>query len=848
MKKQLSTFAISVASGLSLLIPVETSLHAAAINWTNTASSGWDNAVNWDPNSVPGAGDTAVITNAGVTVSLNSGTTVGGIALGTFGAGTTTLSLNNQTLALNGPLTVYPGGSFTMDNGALVGNTNAVLSGTIGWSAASLGGTLTLAPGALLNITSGNNHDMPGCTMTNNGTVAWASGTIRVGIGSAVYNYGLWDAQSDQNFCFCGYGGGAVFNNYGTFRKSGGVGEFANATLFQVMFNQLAGVIDVQNGTNGLQLAFQGGGNFTGGYITTNQFGLTVLSAGSFNLNGTVTGTNTWEDAGNLVGTTVINGALTWVAGSWNNAPYVTIAANTTLIVAGGGGNMDLSATVVTNYGTVAWASGTIRGGNGTAIYNYGLWNAQSDGIFNDAFGNAGTVFNNYGAFRKSAGTNISQTLFQSGVFFNQIAGVVDVQSGNLVLQGSGNFTGGYLNTNTTGTTYLSSGSFNLNGTVTGNRSEEHAGNLVGTTVINGALTWVAGSWNDAVVTITNNSIVTVAGGGGNMDLSATVVTNYGTVAWASGTIRGGNGTAIYNYGLWNAQSDGIFNDAFGNAGTVFNNYGAFRKSAGTNISQTLFQSGVFFNQIAGVVDVQSGNLVLQGSGNFTGGYLNTNTTGTTYLSSGSFNLNGTVTGNNVVENAGNLVGTTVINGALTWVAGSWNDAVVTITNNSIVTVAGGGGNMDLSATVVTNYGAVAWASGTIRGGNGTAIYNYGLWNAQSDGIFNDAFGNAGTVFNNYGAFRKSAGTNISQTLFQSGVFFNQIAGVVDVQSGNLVLQGSGNFTGGYLNTNTTGTTYLSSGSFNLNGTVTGNNVVENAGNLVGTTVINGALTWVAGS
>jgi hypothetical protein len=45
-----------------------------------------------------------------------------------------------------------------------------------------------------------------------------------------------------------------------------------------VVFNQLAGVIDVQNGTNGLELAFQGGGNFTGGYITTNQFGLTVLS------------------------------------------------------------------------------------------------------------------------------------------------------------------------------------------------------------------------------------------------------------------------------------------------------------------------------------------------------------------------------------------------------------------------------------------------------------------------------------------------------------------------------------------------------------------------------------------
>ena len=90
------------------------------------------------------------------------------------------------------------------------------------------------------------------------------------------------------------------------------------------MFNQLAGVIDVQNGTNGLELAFQGGGNFTGGYITTNQFGLTVLSVGNFTVNGTVTGTNTWQDTGNLVGNNVINGALTWVGANgqslWNSA------------------------------------------------------------------------------------------------------------------------------------------------------------------------------------------------------------------------------------------------------------------------------------------------------------------------------------------------------------------------------------------------------------------------------------------------------------------------------------------------------------------------------------------------
>jgi hypothetical protein len=183
-----------------------------------------------------------------------------------------------------------------------------------------------------------------------------------------------------------------------------------------------------------LELAFQGGGNFTGGYITTNRFGLTVLSIGSFNLNGTVTGTNTWQDAGNLVGTNVINGALTWVAGAWNGA-IVSVPANSTVIVAGGGGNNDMQNTVVTNYGTLAWASGTIRGGNNTFIYNYGLWDAQSDQQLNNAFGGSiGTIFNNFGTFRKelTSGT----TFFTSGVTFTN-TGELDAQDGNISLQGA---------------------------------------------------------------------------------------------------------------------------------------------------------------------------------------------------------------------------------------------------------------------------------------------------------------------------------------------------------------------------------------------------------------------------
>jgi len=117
----------------------------------------------------------------------------------------------------------------------------------------------------------------------------------------------------------------------------------------------------VQNGPNGLQLQFLGGGNFTGGYVTTNTQGLLDFVQGSYNLNGTVTSTNTWLNGGNLVGTNVIKGALTWVAGYWNNT-VDTIAANSTLLIITGNSH-DLAGCTVTNNGTVAWSTGAIRGG-----------------------------------------------------------------------------------------------------------------------------------------------------------------------------------------------------------------------------------------------------------------------------------------------------------------------------------------------------------------------------------------------------------------------------------------------------------------------------------------------------
>src|ERR1017187_7157958 len=93
--KHLTAIGLPVATvAVAFFLMAGFQTEAANITWTNTASGGWNTAANWNPNSVPGATDTAIITNAGVTVTLNGATTVGTIILGTSRAGATTLWLN----------------------------------------------------------------------------------------------------------------------------------------------------------------------------------------------------------------------------------------------------------------------------------------------------------------------------------------------------------------------------------------------------------------------------------------------------------------------------------------------------------------------------------------------------------------------------------------------------------------------------------------------------------------------------------------------------------------------------------------------------------------------------------
>jgi hypothetical protein len=402
-------------------------------------NNNWSTATNWDLNRAPSPDDVVLIPNTGGSICvMDVDATIAGLVIGECdGVGSDGLNMNNHTLAVNGPITVKSNAVFAINSGVLIGTNNTVISGVLGWTAGTLGGTLTLASNCVLN-TAGTtyNKNFAGTILTNYGIVNWTSDQLNGSSGATIYNYGLWNAQDDHVFG----GSGTTFNNFGTFRKSGGANTYPGTLFYGVAFNQLAGVTDIQNGTNGLQLTLQGGGNLTGGYFTTNSAGYTSLSIGNFTINGTTTTTNVVTGA-TLVGTNAIRGGLTWQNGSWNNT-VVTVGSNSVLSINATTYNKNFTGCLFTNYGTVNWSADELYAGGGTVINNYGLWNAQD----NQTFGGAGAVFNNYGTFRKSGGAGgYPGTLFAGGTFFNQAGGIIDVQTADLTFQGTYSLTNGTL-------------------------------------------------------------------------------------------------------------------------------------------------------------------------------------------------------------------------------------------------------------------------------------------------------------------------------------------------------------------------------------------------------------------
>lgn len=268
---------------------------AGSVVWTNILGGDWSGAANWNPNGGPGSSDTAVLPDVGrsYTVNLDVDATVSGLVVGTnSGVHTQTFTNGLQTLTINGVVEVNSRGVFNLNGGTITGT-----YGLAGAMTCSLGGylegTLTVSNNGVINLAGAYEGDyvaLDGTTLTNYGTVNWLNtgNTILYGgsdipgvNGTVIWNYGLWNAPSDNTFYGSGFLGGTAFNNFGTFLNTG-----TNTLDANVLFTN-TGTLIAQSGTLSLNTCDLTGGTLDFGISSLTNFGVISL-AGSPALTGTL--------------------------------------------------------------------------------------------------------------------------------------------------------------------------------------------------------------------------------------------------------------------------------------------------------------------------------------------------------------------------------------------------------------------------------------------------------------------------------------------------------------------------------------------------------------------------------
>ncbi len=836
------------------------------VNWTNTALYGLNNKNAqiynyglWNAQSdniFEGGynGGTTLFDNFGTFIKAGN-TNVSTLDSGVVFNNTGTVNVESGTLDIGGGTS--SGGNFITASGAILsfvstaynftnsttftgrggylaaGATfSGIIAGTLGWDGGILNGVMTLASNSVFNIAFGSGSgEFNGLVLTNYGTVNWTNTTL-YGMNkknAQIYNYGVWNAQSDNTFQGGYNGGTTLFDNFGRFLKSGNAG--ATVLDGSVVFNN-TGIVSVGSGT----LNLEGGGiNSGSGTFATAKGGLLGLDnmtfansatisgstivelGGDMTIIGVLTAANLELVSGTLGGTNVLIGTLTWSGGNLSGA--LTLASNSVLNIVAGGGN-GFSGLILTNYGTVNWTNTTLYGRDdqNAQIYNYGLWNAQSDNIFEGGYDGGTTLFDNFGKFLKSGATGA--TVLDGSVVFNN-TGTVNASSGTLNLNGGGTSSGGDFATADGGIVNFSSYLFTNSNTFTGQGSFVAAGATFAGSIA-GTLNWDGGSLAGAM-TLASNSVLNIVAGGGD-GFKGLVFTNYGTVNWTNTTLYGLNNTnaQIYNYGLWNAQGDNIFEGGYNGGTTLFDNFGTFIKAGNTNVST--LDSGVVFNN-TGTVNVESGTLDIGGGTSSGGNFITASGAILSFVSTAYNFTNSTTFAGMGGYLAAGATFSGIIAGTLGWDGGNLA-GVMTLASNSVFNIAFGSGSGEFNGLVLTNYGTVNWTNTSLYGMNkkNAQIYNYGLWNAQSDNIFEGGYNGGTTLFDNFGTFLKSG--NAGATVLDGSVVFNN-AGILDAESGNIRLQGTydlanGTLTFGINSLSNYGTIYLGgaaalAGSVNLN-------------------------------
>ena len=793
-----------------------------AMSWIGPTTGLWETPANWldaatSANRVPTSGDDVTIAaNNTVTVddveSVNSLQCAGNLLVS---AGSLQVAATSQ---IGGGLTLRGGDLLAFGPLTLAGNTSWQ-TGTIYYNGLNNTGTITLSGTADKTIAG---------IFNNNGTIVEQDAGNLVVTGTLKNNaLGVIDIQSDT-----GITGNGVINNSGDIKKSAGtgtssIGPSLNAYLD---FNQLGGTLDAQSGT--LQIDQTRTSLLeTGG--TWDAEGNAILDivgngpSGTY-LAGTFTGTGTGVvmlDGGNFysdTGGATFNfptGLLQWTGGFIGDQA-VTNAGSITL---SGSADKSLGATLNNNGALVETGAGNLVVSGTLDNNTHGLIDIQSDaGITGNG------VVNNSGDIKKSAGTGTSSIgpSLNTDLYFNQLGGTLDAQSGTLQIDQTRTSlleTGGTWDAEANAILDIvgngPSGTY-LAGTFTGSGAgavQLDGGNFysdTGGTTFNfpaGFLQWTGGFIGDQAVT--NAGFITLAGSA-DKSLGATLNNNGALVETGAGNLVVSGTLDNNTHGLIDLQSDaGITGNG------VVNNSGTIQKSAGTGVSRIgpSPNTDLYFDQFGGKLDAQTGTLQIDQTrtetGVETGGTWDAETNATLDIvgngPSGTY-LAGTFTGSgggNVLLDGGNFysdTGGTVFNfpaGFLQWTGGGIGGQ--TLTNQNVITLSGAA-DKGLFDTL-DNDGTI------IQTGAGNLILaGYCTINNQADGVYDfqsDAQINGTGTLNNAGVIRKTAGAGVSaigppDPISGNSYFaFNNTGGTLNAQSGAIDIgAGQGRSTGGTFN------------------------------------------------
>lgn len=777
-----------------------------SIAWTNSTSGSWTVPSNWSPNKVPTLGDDVQFAGSGTyTVTVDTSLKVNSLSITAAGArltvpaGVVFETAGNLSLSANGIVTVSGSlisGGLQLTSGTLNGPGVVSLTGPSVWSTGDIAAAAKIAvlPSGTLTINGVNDHDLPGCSITNFGTIIRNAGRIRGGSGTVIHNDGLWLEQSNYDFNNEYSGAATRFVNSGTFRKTvAGTSRILGAVNF---IN--SGVVEAATGI----ISFQGGGSNTGTFSAATGAKCVFDAPYTLGAGSTFTGAGTVELSANPVTFTgaIHSENLTWANGVI--AGTLIISTNSNFYIATAGDH-DWPGVVVTNRGTIVHTAGRVRHGSGSLVVNEGLWLEQTGYDLNNDYTGTASTFLNVGEFRKTAGGN---TRFLGNVRLNN-PGLMNVQAGTVVVAGGGSGNGRF-NADSGGICHFDAPySINNGASFTGTGTNQLAANPItfGGSITSENLMWLNGVIAGTLVIPTNNTfyIITTA----DHDWPGVVVTNRGTIVHSAGRVRHGSGSLVVNEGLWSEQTGYDINNDYGGNASTFLNVGEFRKTGGGN---TRFLGNVRLNN-PGLMNVQAGTVIVAGGGASAGRFNAAGGTACIFDASYSINNGATFTGAGINQLSASTI---TFNGSinsenLTWLNGTIAGKLVIPTNNTfyITTVS----DHEWPGAVVTNRGTIVHTAGRVRHGSSSLVVNEGLWLEQTGYDINNDYGGNASTFLNAGEFRKTAGGN---TRFLGNVRLNN-PGLMNVQAGTVTVAGGGSSNGRF--ETATGTVCLFDAAYTFN-------------------------------